>query len=140
MATTALHRNPFWMLGATTRDDRRRLIELADERSLTHDAQACQKARADLTNPRTRLAAELSWLPGLSPTRAVNLTQRVLTDPLSITKESGLPHLPHANLRAAAFESLDETANVATIANLIQQRAKLKSQCTLNAIVRELKE
>ena len=28
---TALHRNAFWLLGATTRDNRRRLVKLAEE-------------------------------------------------------------------------------------------------------------
>ncbi len=140
MAATALHRNPFWVLGASTRDDRRRLLELADERSLTQDAQACQRARADLTNPRTRLAAELSWLPGLSPTRATHLTEQVLKDPVSIAMETGLPPLPHANLLAAAFETIDLTADTKNMAELIQRLAELVSQCTAEAIVRDLNE
>lgn len=140
MALTALHKNPFWVLGASTRDDRRRLIDLADEGSLTHDAQACQKARADLTNPRTRLAAELSWLPGLSPSRAVHLTQQVLENPLSIAEVTGLPPLPHANLLAAAFELLDRHTDAKAMAALIQRLADLADQCTPEAIIRDLNE
>lgn len=140
MASTALHTNPFWVLGASTRDDRRRLIELADERSLTHDAQACQKARADLTNPRTRLAAELGWLPGLSPTRAIHLTQQLLENPLSIAQEAGLPPLPHANLLAAAVESIRLTADAKAMATLIHKFSELTSLCTPEAIVRDLNE
>jgi hypothetical protein len=44
-------------LGVTTRDDRRRIVELAEEKSLELDHEVCQKARSDLTNPRTRLSA-----------------------------------------------------------------------------------
>jgi hypothetical protein len=67
--SASLHRNPFWMLWASTRDHSRRIIELADEKALTLDAEDCERARATLTTPRTRLAAELSWLPGVSPSR-----------------------------------------------------------------------
>ncbi len=140
MSTTALYRNPFWLLGASTRDDSRRLIELADERSLTHDPQACQHARATLSNPRTRLAAELSWLPGISPTRAVHLADKVLTDPLSLAYETGLPALAHANLLAAVFESPNTTTDAKTLADLIQRLADLASQCTTETMVRELNE
>ncbi|WP_242343596.1 MULTISPECIES: hypothetical protein [Anaeromyxobacter] len=56
--------NPFHLLGATTRDDRRRVLELAEERALSGDPGVCSKARADLTNPRNRVAAEIAWLPG----------------------------------------------------------------------------
>ncbi|MCW5800344.1 MAG: hypothetical protein KIT40_17760 [Nitrospira sp.] len=140
MTTTALERNAFWVLGASTRDDRRRLIELADERSLTHDTQACQKARADLSNPRTRLTAELSWLPGLAPTRAAQLAQKALDHPMSITDETGLPALTHANLLAAAIERLGETVNASTMANLIQRLARLVSECIPDAIARYLNE
>ncbi len=140
MTTTALEQNAFWVLGASTRDDRRRLIELADERSLEHDAQACQKARADLSNPRTRLTAELSWLPGLAPNRATQLAQKALTHPMSITDETGLPALTHANLIAAAIERLDDTVNALTMANLIERLANLASDCIPEAITLSLNE
>lgn len=140
MTTTALERNAFWILGASTRDDRRRLIALADERSLEHQTQACQKARADLSNPRTRLAAELGWLPGLAPTRATQLAQKALDHPMSITEETGLLPLTHANLLAAAIERLDERINASTMANLIERLARLVSECMPDAIARYLNE
>src|SRR3546814_4435109 len=65
LKTTALHQTPFAILGVTTRDDRRRIVELAEEKSLELDHDVCQKARSDLTNPRTRLSAEIAWLPGV---------------------------------------------------------------------------
>jgi hypothetical protein len=34
------------------------------------DPDLCQKARAELASPRSRLSAEMSWLPGVSPHRA----------------------------------------------------------------------
>jgi len=34
---TSLNNSPFYLLGATTRDDRRCIVELAEEKSLTLD-------------------------------------------------------------------------------------------------------
>ncbi|WP_293194226.1 hypothetical protein [Ottowia sp.] len=51
LTTTALHQSAFAVLGATARDDRRRIVELAEEKSLELDHDICQKARSDLTNP-----------------------------------------------------------------------------------------
>lgn len=71
-AATALNKSPFAVLGVTTRDDRRRIVELAEEKSLELDHELCQKARSDLTNPRTRLSAEIAWLPGVSREKPPN--------------------------------------------------------------------
>lgn len=68
-----LLQNPFHILNASPRDNRRRLMELADERSLLLDSSECMKARSDLTNPRKRLSAEVAWLLGLSPKNAMNV-------------------------------------------------------------------
>lgn len=59
--------NPFAILDVTTRDDRERIMEAAEDRSLMIDAEKCQDARAVLTNPRRRIDAELAWFPGVSP-------------------------------------------------------------------------
>ncbi len=107
LSTTPLHNNPFALLGATPRDDRRKLVELAEEKSLELDHAKCQKARSDLTNPRSRLSAEVAWLPGVSPRRTQALTQTLLTDPMAARGEVGLPALAHCNLMAAAFEAVD---------------------------------
>lgn len=102
---TSLHNNPFYLIGATTRDNRQKIIELAEEKSLFLDNEACTKARADLINPRTRLSVELAWLPGISPKQAVQLIQSLESNPESI-KGANLPDLASANLFAAAIESL----------------------------------
>lgn len=57
--------NPFHTLGASLQDDRRRLVALAEERSLLLDADTVAQARNILTNPQKRLAAEIRWFPGL---------------------------------------------------------------------------
>jgi hypothetical protein len=103
---TVLHRNPFWLLGATTRDDRQRIVELAEEKSLALDSETCSKARSDLINPRRRLSTEMAWLSGVSPKRANELACLLQAEPKTITEQGNTPPLALANLMAAAFELL----------------------------------
>jgi hypothetical protein len=105
--SSALHRNPFYVLGASTRDGRKRLVELAEEKALTGDSTLCAQARAEITNPKHRLTAELGWLPGVSPTRATTLVDGLRTHLAAVRKLSGTPALAQANLLASAFEFLD---------------------------------
>lgn len=123
LSTTPLHNNPFALLGATPRDDRRKLVELAEEKTLEMDHAKCQKARSDLTNPRTRLSAEVAWLPGVSPRRSQTLTQALLTDPMAARAEVGLPALAHCNLMAAAFEAVDAQDAPEELAEFILEMA-----------------
>jgi len=116
-----LQENPFALLAASPRDDRRRILDLAEERALEIDHAKCQKARSDLTNLRTRLSAEVAWLPGVSPRRAHALTQALLTDPMAARAEVGLPALAHCNLMAAAFEAVDAQDRPNEIADFIQE-------------------
>lgn len=111
LTETALHHNAFWLLGATIRDSRHRIVELAEEKSLLLDSDVCTKARNDLTTPRNRLAVEMAWLPGVSPNSA-----RALVDDLHnhldlVKKASTAPALAKANLLAAALELLDAEMN-----------------------------
>ena len=101
--STALHRNPFHVLGATPQDTSARLLELAEERALIADPEACQKACAQLINPRARLAAELGWLPGVTP-REATLALEWLDRSTDTTLSDELPPLARANLTAAAIE------------------------------------
>jgi hypothetical protein len=125
LTMTVLQQSPFAILGATTRDDRRRIVELAEEKSLELNPDVCQKARSDLTNPRTRLSAETSWLPGVSPRKAFQLLEGLLHDPMALRNESGVPTLAHLNLLAAAFEAVDGEHNAEDLVNFIQEVAYL---------------
>ena len=57
-----LVQNPFYILTANPHDNHRRIMELADERSLLLDSSECMDAYSDLINPRKRLSAEMGWL------------------------------------------------------------------------------
>lgn len=102
---TGLHNNPFAILGASMRDDRRKLIELAEARALEGDQEAIQKSRAQLTNPRARLEAEIAWVPGMSPKRAAQLLEILSANPRSLLGIKGIPPLANANILGATLES-----------------------------------
>jgi len=137
---SALHKTAFWVLGATARDNRRQIVELAEEKSLVLDHEVCQKARSDLTNPRTRLAAEIAWLPGVSPRKAEQLARQVLQDPMSIRTETGLPTLAHANLMAAAFEAVGDKDDPDDIAEFVQELAYLAESLDVQEVERDINE
>ncbi len=137
---TALHQSPFAVLGATTRDDRRRIVELAEEKSLELDHEVCQKARSDLTNPRSRLSVEMAWLPGVSPRKAAQLLDSLLQTPMSIREESGLPTLARLNLLAAAFEFVDGEHDPDDFAGFIREVAYLADELSPNEVVRDINE
>lgn len=137
---TSLHRNPFWLLGASVQDTRQRIVDLADERSLRLDHDVCQKARADLTNPRIRLGAEMAWLPGVAEDRVSQLMDRLLGDPRSVAAESGLPPLAHTNLMAAACELMDAFLPAEEIASHIKEMAYLAERISLEEVRRAINE
>jgi hypothetical protein len=116
-----LRENPFHLLGATTRDTRRRIMQLAEERALTMDSEMCGKARADLTNPRQRVSAEVSWLPGVDPERCTSLV-RNLAVPSAVRASDG-PPLAMANLAASALAFATTPMPVSAAADWILQLA-----------------
>lgn len=76
-----LFQNPFFIIGVSTRDSKQTIVEACDAKSLTVDSDLCTRFRSVLTQPRNRLSAELAWLPGLSPARALGLIERLEKDP-----------------------------------------------------------
>ena len=140
LKSTAIHQTPFAILGVTTRDDRRRIVELAEEKSLELDHDACQKARSDLTNPRTRLSAELAWLPGISPRRATQLVENLIDDPMAVRAESGLPTLAHLNLLAAAFYAVGGEHDAEDLVGFIQEIANLADELDPEDVLRDINE
>lgn len=101
-----LTKNPFYILSASPRDGRRRLMELTEERSLLLDADECRDAYSVLTNPRKRLAAEVSWFPGVTPQKIEELLALMESEPEKILAEDSLPSLTRANLLAEGLNRL----------------------------------
>ena len=72
-------KNPFYILGATPRDDRHRIMDLAEERSLLSDADECMTAQSTLIHPRRRISAEVAWLLGVDPDLSDEVLNRLNT-------------------------------------------------------------
>lgn len=98
-----LLQNPFYILKATSRDTKERIIELSDEQSLIIDSNISSQARSDLLNPKKRLAAEISWLPGISPNRIKAILTFVETSPKSLIGLVDILPITRANLLAAGI-------------------------------------
>ena len=103
-----LLQNPFHILTASPRDNRRRIMELADERSLLLDSNECMAARSELTNPRKRLSAEVAWLPGIGPKRAGEILSLLESSPMDLLAVDKLTSIARANVLAAGLARLPD--------------------------------
>ena len=121
---TALHQSPFWLLGVSVHDSRQRIVARCDELALTLDETVCRAARAALTNPRNRLAAELAWLPGLVPARALQLATQA-RDQAMVLVDRELPVLAQVNLLASTIEKIGGNTSQAALAGLIGRFCEL---------------
>lgn len=68
-----LFENPFFVLGASLSDNRRRLRALYDEKNLFCPSERVDVALQELTHPLKRLDAEIRWFPGCSPEESTNI-------------------------------------------------------------------
>ena len=93
-----LLKNPFHILGATTRDHRHRIIELAEERSLLGDANECAESRSILITPSRRISAEVAWLPGVDPTLYDEILRHLDSPNQIFFNINRLTHTARANL------------------------------------------
>ena len=82
------------------RDDRRRIMDLAEAKSLISDEGVVRESTAVLTNPRRRLVAEIGWLPGLGPKRISEAISVLEQEPAKIRDLGNVPSLARANLLA----------------------------------------
>jgi hypothetical protein len=137
---TALHKNPFCVLGLTTRDDRHRIVAQADERALHIDHNICQKARADLTNPRARLSVELAWMPGVAPRMAEKILRMLSENPVKVRAEEVLPELARANLMASALELVSDDEPASSVAEFIRDFARVVESIDPDDLLRDVNE
>ena len=99
-------KNPFHILGATTRDNRHRIMELTEERSLLSDADECMAARSILIHPRRRISAEVAWLPGIDPMLSDEVLKRLDSPNQNLLNITGLTHIVRANLLVSGLSHL----------------------------------
>lgn len=103
-----LLQNPFYILAVSPRDNRRQIVEQAEERSLLFDSEQCTDARTELTTPRKRLSAEVAWLPGVGPKRAEELLALLESTPMDLIAADKLPSIARANVLAAGLARLPD--------------------------------
>ena len=134
-----IFQNPFYLLAATTRDNRHRILELAEERSLSSDPDVCIAAGKTLTHPRDRVAAEVAWLPGVDPVRATVVLRQLDTPNQNLLNIAGLTPIARANLLVSGVSRLSNLPSsnlVEWILAIAQSSEAINSEtvcATLNA-------
>ena len=75
-----LRHNPFYILGASMTDNKRRIMDLAEEKSLFGNEKAIEEAKTILLDPIRRIDAELSWFPELDGRSAQALAEWLIDE------------------------------------------------------------
>lgn len=132
--------NPFFSLDATLRDNRRCIMDLAEEKSLVSDEAAVRNARAMLSNPRRRLAAEIGWLPGVGPKRISKAISILKREPAKIRRLRFLPSLARANLLADGLIGVVEQVPKHQVARWIVELADAHDKIEVEQTVTLLNE
>ena len=101
-----IFQNPFYLLVATTRDNRHRILELAEERSLSSDPDVCMAAGKKLTHPRDRVAAEVAWLVGVDPVRSTEVLRQLDAPNQNLLNITRLTPIVRANLLTSGLSRL----------------------------------
>lgn len=142
LTATTLGQNPFYILKATTRDNRHRIVELFDDAILEYPNNAlCVKSRTDLTNPRNRLTSEMAWFPGISPKRVQDLLRLLSTEPQAVYKQNNLSPLAFTNLLATALELFGSTSKLEFPANeWILLLANAVEEIDVDTVLRDINE
>ncbi len=134
-----IFQNPFHILGATTRDNRHSIMELAEERSLLSDADECMEARSILINPRRRISAEVAWLVGVDPVRATEVLRQLGAPNQNLLNITRLTPIARANLLVSGVSRLSNLPSsnlVEWILAIAQSSEAINSEtvcATLNA-------
>ena len=112
--------NPFHVLDVAPQDNRRRILEQADARSLFQDPDECRNAATILTNPRRRLYAEIAWLPCTRLNHVDDIFELLHDYSFGAIE---LTPIAHANLVAAKLQRLPDYSSD-DVASRIRQIAR----------------
>ena len=134
-----LLKNPFHILGATTRDHRHRIIELEEERSLLGDANECVESRSILITPSKRISAEVAWLPGVDPTLYDEILRHLDAPNQIFFNINRLTHIARANLLVSKLSRLPNLLSSNTVERIltIAQTSETINSDTVCAILNE---
>lgn len=109
----SLAENPFAVLGVSLEATREDIEDAYEDRVVAcpRDEPALLKAKQILLTPRTRLGAELRWLPNSEPQRAALLAKELLRTPEKDLAQALplLPALDRSNVAADAIARLPST-------------------------------
>lgn len=132
-----LLKNPFHILGATTRDNRHSIMELAEERSLLSNADECMEARSILITPRRRISAEVAWLPGTDPPLSDVVLRHLDSPSQNLLNITGLTHITRANLLTSGLSRLSNlpSSNIVEWILTIAQASEAINSETVCAIL-----
>jgi hypothetical protein len=132
--------NPFYILGATTRDTRQKIIELSDEKLFELSEDLCQKARSELTMPKKRLLAELNWFPGISPSKTLNAMNLIYNNNYNVLNMRGLTELSKINIICTIFEKRDFDLSNEELEELIIKIVQIFDALNIEYILRDINE
>lgn len=134
-----LLKNPFHILGATTRDHRHKIIELAEERSLLGDANECAESRSILITPSRRISAEVAWLPGVDPTLYDEILRHLDSPNQIFFNINRLTHIARANLCVSDLSRLPNllSSNIMERILTIAQTSEAINSDTVCAILND---
>ena len=135
---TSLHQSPFYILCITPRDNRTKIIDKAEELSLSLDPNLCAGFQAALTTPRNRLSAEMAWLPGISPNLSVTFLNQLNERISPLAYEKKLPALTKANLTSAFLETMTLDEDRLDQEDLIYELANISDAISAEDILKEL--
>ncbi|MDE0087379.1 MAG: hypothetical protein OXU23_16775, partial [Candidatus Poribacteria bacterium] len=107
-----LLKNPFHILRATTRDDKIKIIDLAEERTLLSEDDECMEAQSTLARPQNRISAEIAWLPGVNPEHVDSLLKQLDSPYQNLLNITDLPPLARANALTAGLSRLSNMASI----------------------------
>ena len=129
-----LFQNPFYILGATTRDSKQRIIELAKEKSLELDPDVVTEARQILTNPKKRIRAEIAWFHGLSESEERVIMESLKQDELIMINTERLPLLDTLNITIELMDKDFFAEGSLPIIDFVQDLDELFDESTLEKI------
>ncbi|MDR2790332.1 MAG: hypothetical protein LBB59_05100 [Campylobacteraceae bacterium] len=132
--------NPFYILGATTRDTRQKIIELSDEKMFELSEDLCQKARSELTMPKKRLLAELNWFPGISPSKALNAINLIYNNNYNVFNVQSLTELSKINIICTILKKRDFDLSDEELEELIIKVVQIFDTLSIEYILRDINE
>ena len=132
---TSIAESPFAVLGVTVHDNRRRILERAEELSLTIEEELCKKSQADLTNPRSRLKCELAWLPGIKPNQVEALINMCEDEPKKVFHYNFSSKISQLNLMTEVFKRLEVASYAQDIVDMITQAGFISTRIFATEVV-----